>query len=236
MTLIFALGITALLMGLAPAKGASAASFRYRAGYSVQSGWLCYGWSNGAYRCTQRWHRDASGRLISDNPSWVPNSGRVSVGSAGGSTARATVSAPQASNAAGEPCRSSVYFNAAAPTQWQVPPGCYAGVYRVNPANYVSRPGFGWCNWWPEVMNPSRPNILYGPYAHGTAPRPGAVVRFAGGVQGASSAGHYGRVVAVHPGGYWFLISEMNFTWRGAGWQKVEYRYVHTGPGVTFIY
>ena len=43
-------------------------------------------------------------------------------------------------------------------------------------------------------------------------------------------------MVAVPPGGYWFLISEMNFTWRGAGWQKVEYRYVHTGPGVSFIY
>jgi hypothetical protein len=235
-TLIFALGITALLMGLAPAKGASAASFRYRAGYSVQSGWLCYGWSNGALRCTQRWHRDASGRLISDNPSWVPNSGGVALGGSSASTARPLVSVSQASNSAGEPCRSNVYFNATTPTQWQVPPSCYAGVYRVNPANYVSRPGFGWCNWWPEVMNPSRPNILYGPYPHGTTPRPGAVVRFASGVQGASSSGHFGRVVAVHPGGYWFLISEMNFTWRGAGWQKVEYRYVHTGPGVSFIY
>ena len=73
--LTFALGITALLMGFAPAKGASAASFRYQAGYSLQSGWLCYGWSNGALHCTQRWHRDASGKLISDNPAWVPNVG-----------------------------------------------------------------------------------------------------------------------------------------------------------------
>ena len=73
--LTFALGIAALLMGLAPTKGASAASFRYQAGYSLQSGWLCYGWSNGALHCTQRWHRDASGKLISDNPAWVPNAG-----------------------------------------------------------------------------------------------------------------------------------------------------------------
>ncbi len=73
--LTFALGITALLMGFAPTNGASAASFRYQAGYSLQSGWLCYGWSNGALHCTQRWHRDASGKLISDNPAWVPNVG-----------------------------------------------------------------------------------------------------------------------------------------------------------------
>jgi hypothetical protein len=223
-------------MGFAPSS-ASAASFRYQAGYSLQKGWLCYGYGNGALHCTQRWHRDSSGRLISDNTAWVPTAGGASTSSAaGGSGARPVASTVQTASAAGEPCRSGVYFNAATPTQWQVPPGCYGEVYRINPANYVSRPGFGWCNWWPEVMNPSRPNILSGPYAHGTTPRPGAVVRFAAGVQGASSGGHYGRVVALHPGGYWFLISEMNFTWRGAGWQKVEYRYVHTGPGVSFIY
>jgi len=228
--LTFALGVTTLLVGFAPTNaGASAASFHYQAGYSLQSGWLCYGFSNGALHCTQRWHRDASGRLISDNPAWVPNVGGAPTGSPGGSP-------PAPTNSAGEPCRSGVYFNAATPTQWQVPPGCYSGVYRINPANYVYRPGFGWCNWWPEVMNPSRPNILWGPYQHGSTPRPGAVVRFAGGAQGASSAGHYGRVIAVHPGGYWFLISEMNFYWRGAGWQKVEYRYVHVGAGVSFIY
>jgi hypothetical protein len=61
--LTFALGITALLMGFAPAKGASAASFRYQAGYSLQSGWLCYGWSNGALHCTcaasrRQWETD----------------------------------------------------------------------------------------------------------------------------------------------------------------------------------
>jgi hypothetical protein len=233
--LTFALGITALLMGFAPAKGASAASFRYQAGYSLQSGWLCYGWSNGALHCTQRWHRDASGKLISDNPAWVPNVGAAPTSNPGSNPGGSPSGSP-APSSSGEPCRSSAYFNAKAPTQWQVPPGCYSGVYHINPTNYVYRSGFGWCNWWPEVMNPSRPNILYGPYPHGTTPRPGAVVRFAGGVQGASSAGHYGRVVAVYPGGYWFLISEMNFYWRGAGWQKVEYRYVHTGHGVSFIY
>ena len=85
-------------------------------------------------------------------------------------------------------------------------------------------------------MNPSRPDLLWGRYPRGGTPQPGATVVFAPGVQGAGGGGHYGRVVEVYPGGYWFLISEMNFTWRGAGWQKVEYRYVHTGPGVSFIY
>ena len=107
--LTFALGITALLMGFAPTKGASAASFRYQAGYSLQSGWLCYGWSNGALHCTQRWHRDASGKLISDNPAWVPNVGSAPTSdSSGGSGSPGGTPAPSG----GEPCRSSVYFNA----------------------------------------------------------------------------------------------------------------------------
>jgi hypothetical protein len=73
--LMFALGTTALLMGFAPTTGASAASFRCQAGYTIQSGWLCYGWSNGALHCTQRWRRDASGKLIAVNPMWAPNVG-----------------------------------------------------------------------------------------------------------------------------------------------------------------
>jgi hypothetical protein len=135
----------------------------------------------------------------------------------------------------GEPCQSARYFNGT-PSQWQVPPSCYAGIYSVNPANYVARSGFSWCNWWVEVMNPTRPDLLTGAYPRGSTPRPGATVVFAGGVQRASAGGHYARVVAIAPGGQLFLVSEMNFTWRGGGWQKVNYRYVHTGPGISFIY
>jgi hypothetical protein len=133
---------------------------------------------------------------------------------------------------AGEPCHSNVY--ATGPIyMWKVPPGCYAGVYWVNPNNYVARAGFGWCNWWPEVLHPDEPNILNGP-RHST-PIPGAAVVFAPGEQGASSGGHYGEVVAVLGNG-WILISEMNNTWRGAGFQRVNYRYVQEDGGVTYIY
>ncbi len=237
------LGLTGLAAQVAPGSEAHAAGgLQYHRGYSVQHGWLCYGWSNGAYHCTQRWHV-SNGHDISDHPSWVPNVGRTSGtaapvavyhNAAGGQVS--TASSPvQGSTSAGEPCRSTQYFNGT-PSQWAIAPSCYGGVYSINPANYVYRPGFGWCNWWVEVMNPSRPDLLWGNYARGYTPRPGATVVFAPGVQGAGSGGHYARVVAVYPGGYWFLVSEMNFSWRGAGWQKVEYRYVHVGSGVTFIY
>jgi hypothetical protein len=32
------------------------------------------------------------------------------------------------------------------------------------------------------------------------------------------------------------MISEMNFYWNGGGWGKVDYRFVHEGWGVAFIY
>ena len=235
------LGTAVLATAFVTMVTASAApGLRYHRGYSVQGRWLCYGWSNGSFHCTQRWHR-SGGSLISNNPTWVPNAGGASSthtsapAHAAGKGNTAPSGHVQAINSAGEPCRSTQYFNGT-PSQWQVPPSCYAGVYWVNPAHYVYRSGFGWCNWWPEVMNPSRPNLLWGNYPRGYTPRPGATVVFAPGVQGAGGAGHYGRVVAVYPGGNWFLISERNFTWRGAGFARVEYRYVHTGPGVSFIY
>jgi hypothetical protein len=243
-TLVGVLGVSAIAtqVGWFGHTANAATGLHYQRGYSVQQGWLCYGWSSGAYHCTRRWHR-SSGRLISDNAPWVPNAGAAApAASRGGAiTYAAGIGAPaqagqvQAVNSAGEPCRSSDYFNGV-PSQWAVPPSCYGGVYSINPANYVYRPGFGWCNWWPEVMNPSRPNLLWGNYPRGTTPRPGATVVFAPGVQGASAGGHYGRVVAIYPGGGWILISEMNFTWRGAGFGRVNYRFVRTGPGVTYIY
>ena len=140
--------------------------------------------------------------------------------------------APSSVNWGGEPCHSSVYVTGPI-SAWTVPPSCYAGVYRVNTANYVARSGFGWCTWWPEVLHPSNPRILFD--ARSSTPAPGAVIVFAPGVQGASAGGHYGEVVAVLSGG-WLLISEMNDTWRGAGFGLVNYRYVHLGYGISFIY
>ncbi len=72
------LGMTLIATQVGAAPIASAApALQYDAGYSVQGNWLCYGWSGhvwNAYHCTHHWHR-SGGRLISDNPAWVPNVG-----------------------------------------------------------------------------------------------------------------------------------------------------------------
>lgn len=46
---------------------------RYQRGYYLDQGWMCYGWSNGAYHCTQHWYTTSSGALVSTNTAWVPN-------------------------------------------------------------------------------------------------------------------------------------------------------------------
>lgn len=223
-------------------------NYHWQSGYYVDNGWLCYGWANGAYHCTAWWHQE-NGHYVSDNPSWVPNVGgsqpasgttqavvsQPSGSQTGNAPAAAKPSLPQAFNTVGEPCQSSDKWVANI-SQWAVPPSCYGNIYYPNPANYVYRSGFGWCNWWPEVLHPNQPDLLWGnEYRRSSVPVPGAAVFFSGGVQGASADGHFAEVVAVHGDG-WVLVSEMNFYWRGAGWQKVDYRYIHTGPGVTFIY
>jgi hypothetical protein len=58
---------------VAPAQ-ARGANLWYHSGYQVEGSWLCYGWSNGAYHCTQHWHR-SNGVLVSDHSAWVPNYG-----------------------------------------------------------------------------------------------------------------------------------------------------------------
>lgn len=133
-----------------------------------------------------------------------------------------------------EPCHGGEMFLSAI-TQWSVPPGCYSNVFVPNPANYPARAAQGYCNWWVEENHLSNPNITQGGQVYlGTKPIVGAAVFFQGGVQGASAEGHWAQLVAIAPGGYWLLISEMNFSWRGAGFGRVDYRYVHVGPGVSF--
>jgi hypothetical protein len=136
----------------------------------------------------------------------------------------------------GQPCHDATMFVANI-GEWSVPPSCYADIYAPNPADYVTRPSFGYCDWWPLVLNPNEPDLLdSSAYKRGTVPIPGAVVYEAPGVQGAGPYGHYAQVVAVAPGGYWMLITEMNFSWRGGGFGYVDYRYIHVGSGITFIY
>lgn len=217
-----------------------------RQGLYVQGSWLCRRFSSGTIHCTHHWHRDRQGRLISDNPSWVPNASYAPRAQAAQAPARVTFSHAPAvvyhgSSLAPEPCSpnvpSSVWTTVNYRRAWTVPPGCYGGVFHVNPSNYVHRSGFGWCNWWPEVLRPDEPQLPWGAgLARGKAPRVGATVYFAPFDQGASAGGHYGHVESISPDGGYILISEMNDIWRGAGFAKVNYRYVRVDGGLTFIY
>jgi hypothetical protein len=145
-------------------------------------------------------------------------------------------SRPPLTTTLGELCHDSYMFVPHI-VEWTVPPGCYATIYTPNPAAYPSRPGFGYCNWWVRERHLAHPDITENTsYPRGSKPVAGAAVFFAPNVQGASPAGHWSQVVAVAPGGYWFLVSEMNFAWRGGGFGKVDYRYAHAGSGVTFVY
>ncbi len=107
---------------------------------------------------------------------------------------------------------------------------------------------FGVCTWWAWYTRRDEPQLgtlgmAYQWIANarakgmrtGYSPAVGATAVFQPGVQGAGGGGHVGHVVQILSGG-WFVISEMNFTWNGGGWGRVDYRYVHTGSGVAFIY
>lgn len=134
-----------------------------------------------------------------------------------------------------EPCQDSYKFVPNI-SNWTTPPGCYANIYVPNRANYIQAASWGYCNWWVEVTHPQAPDITYGPYPRGNTPVAGAAIYFDGGEQGADSAGHFAETVAVSPDGYWVLISEMNFAWRGGGFGKIDYRYIHVSPHVHFMY
>jgi hypothetical protein len=120
-------------------------------------------------------------------------------------------------------------------SQWTVPPGCYATIYTPNPANFVYRPGFGYCNWWVREQHLNHPDITEGNFTRNPTPKAGEAVWFDPDVQGASSDGHWAQLVAISPDGYWLLISEMNFGWRGGGFGRVDYRYIHIGTGILFV-
>lgn len=134
-----------------------------------------------------------------------------------------------------ELCHDTTYW---LPTisQWAVPPGCYGQISAPNQADYPDRPAWGYCNWWVEELHPDLQGYAALQLPHHSTPLVGAAVWFAPGEQGASSAGHYAEVVAINPDGYWILISEMNDSWRGGGFGRVNYRYIHISPGVTFLY
>lgn len=247
LALVAAAVILPAALPTAPTAHASGSTLSYARGYSVQGSWLCYGWPSGAYHCTQHWHRTSSGTLVSTNAGWVPNvahtgnTGNTGSGSGSGPTAAhpvASTPAPVArvtSESAVQFCTGSVDFSNAA--QWATPHGCYGQIFSPNPANYPARPSWGWCNWIPEESH-----LQFAGYGalsqpkHYGAPRVGAVVWFDGGDQGASSDGHWATLVATGPNG-WGLVEEMNFYYRGGGWGKADYRFIHLyQPGTAYLF
>ena len=136
----------------------------------------------------------------------------------------------------GLPCQQSYMFVAKI-SQWTVPPGCYGKIYYPDRSIYHASSTFGYCNWWVLALHPNQPDILYGKeYTRTSTPVAGAAVWFNPNVQGAGSAGHWAQAVAVSPDGYWVLITEMNFSWNGGGFGRVDFRYIHVGSGVVFIH
>lgn len=153
-----------------------------------------------------------------------------SSGSSGGSSGGGS------SATGGLPCQQTYKFVANI-GMWTVPPGCYANIYYPNRSIYHASSTFGFCNWWVEALHPNQPDILYGKeYTRTSTAIAGAAVWFNPNVQGAGSEGHWAQAVAVSSDGYWVLITEMNFAWRGGGFGRVDFRYIHVGPGVVFIH
>lgn len=102
---VLGLAVIGASAALAPQAGAAGNLwYHYQRGYYLDNGWLCYGWANGVYHCTTHWRRDASGRLISDHASWVPN--------VGGSVATAPATTSQAA-----PAHASAPVRVAAPAR-----------------------------------------------------------------------------------------------------------------------
>lgn len=205
---------TAHASALSGASGASGGStVRYRRGYTVQHGWLCYGWPNGAYRCTAHW-RWQDGRLVSLNTAWLPNG--LTLASVH-TTARKAVKRIVARAKA-----KSVTYSAK-PRNTYAYGECTWGAMALAHDNVN---GLGNArDWFANARARGMPT--------GYTPRVGATVTFQPGVQGASwQYGHVGHVVAVGAGGS-FEMEAMNDS---AGWGRFAFRWVHTGWGVGFIY
>lgn len=209
----------------------SATVIYYRRGYSLQGTWFCYGWP-AFYRCTQHWHV-VNGKVISDNTSWVPNNLGENSLAPNNSAGSSTSSGSSFSSVNGLPCHDKIIWPTTI-TQWTIPSGCYSRIYYPNVRNYPARPSYGFCNWWPEELNQrySGSTVLH--LTRYSTPRIGAVIWFNPYTQGASGDGHYAEVIAIH--GNWLLITEMNFYWRGGGFGRVDFRFIHTGYGVSFMY
>lgn len=219
--------LIALLVGLAipqlTTAHAAGTFLRYHRGYSVQRGWLCYGWANGAYHCTTHW-RVIGGRFISLHPSWVPSQGPQSAPAPSGSPSAGSLPLRTAI------CQWCSTGYGAYGASWGAVRGyafgnCTAGAAAF--AGYIPA-GLGNAKDW--LWNAQRRGM-----PTGSQPRVGATAVFQPFIQGAGNLGHVGNVVGVYGNG-WFMIREEFFSWNGGGYDRVDYRYVHTGYGVDFIF
>jgi len=244
--------IAVLAMGLvstfhsAPTAHAAAGMLRYQRGYTVQGSWLCYGWANGAYHCTQHWYRAANGEFVSLNAGWVPSqqagaNGRSKT-DADGDTDNDTCDNCSGGGHGAPPAPSGGLPLRTAIGQWN-----YTG-YGAFTAWWGAAKGYAWGNctagaaalsgYIPSGLGNAE-NWAWNARARGMAvgysPSVGATAVFQPGVQGAGGEGHVARVVGVYGNG-WFMVEEENFWWNGGGFNRVSYRYAHTGWGVQFIY
>ncbi|MHB8619242.1 MAG: CHAP domain-containing protein [Chloroflexota bacterium] len=103
---------------------------------------------------------------------------------------------------------------------------------------------WGQCTWWAANVRPDIGARVWGNASNwlasarqaklptGTLPKPGAIVVYQPGVQGAWWMGHVAHVDAVFPDGHHFTVDEMDYPFAG----RVTHRVSVTGPGVSFIY
>lgn len=200
----------------------------YHRGYSVQRSWLCYGWPNGAFHCTQHWKRSGNG-FISYNPRWVPSNRHPNV------VATASVKKTNATGGSSLPLRTRPAMwartgYAAYAVWWGSVKGYTIGQCTAGAA-FLSRdipPGLGNAKDWTRNAR-ARGMIV------SSVPTVGSTVVWQPGVQGASWLGHVGHVVGVYANGWFLAETENDGTWAGGGWNRVDYRYGHVGAGVSFI-
>lgn len=207
-------------------------SFAYQQGYSLQDGWLCFGWSNGALHCTRYWGF-VNGLATSERPGWVPNyANRPTIAQDGSNDSSVVASAPSGIS----------QWAWTGDVAWTM-----SDVAALNGNKSALAYPFGQCTWfaaysgggnltWLGNAEDWLANARDRGMATGTTPRVGATVVFQSGVQGSSSLGHVAHVVAVYGNSGWFKVEEMNFELNGGGWGRVSYRYAHTGYGTAFIY
>lgn len=227
----FTVALLLAMATFAPATAARGRRLYYHLGYSIQGNWLCYGWRNGVYRCTQHWYR-SGGRFVSRNRSWVPS--QDSTLSARSNPTR-PAAPPASSGGRGLSLRTRISqwgrTGYAAYTAWWGGDGyafgnCTAGA-RFLSGNHIPTGLGNAANW----ANAARARGM----STGYTPRVGATVVFSPGVQGASSIGHVGHVVGVYANG-WFMMAAENDYFDGGGFNRIDYRYAHSGAGVQFIY